>query len=67
MMTLVGDPSVGSLINPDQMTDEAGAPLDPALDRCLRDTFASLELPPLQDGDEFHVQYSFNFADDAKK
>jgi hypothetical protein len=66
MMTLVGDPSVGTLIDADQLTDEAGAPLDPKLDGCLRDTFRSLELPPLHEGDSLHIKYTFKFGDDDK-
>jgi hypothetical protein len=67
MMKLTGDPSVGTLIDADQLTDEAGAPLDPPLDNCLRDTFLSLELPPLHEGDSLHVQYTFKFDDDDNK
>lgn len=67
LMKLIGDPSVDTLIDADQITDEAGAALDPALDKCLRDTFLSLELPPLHEGDELHIKYTFNFTDDHKK
>jgi len=67
LMKLTGDPSVGTLIDADELTDEAGAPLDPALDKCLRDTFLSLELPPLHEGDKLHIKYTFKFGDDDKK
>jgi len=41
-------------------------PLDPPLDNCLRDTFRSLELPPLHEGDKLHIKYTFKFGDDKK-
>jgi hypothetical protein len=63
MMTLVGDPSVGTLVDPSQMFDHEHKPLDPALEHCLRDTFAALELPPLDEGDKLDIQYSFRFDD----
>lgn len=63
MMTLIGDPAVGTLIEPTEMFDHEHKPLDPALDRCLRDTFATLELPPLDEGDRLDIQYSFRFDD----
>ena len=60
-MTLVGDPSIGTLIDADQMFDEAQQPLSPALDACLRTTLESLALPPLDEGDTLKIQYSFKF------
>jgi len=63
MMTLFGDPSVGTLIDPTQLVDAEGKPLEPALDRCLRDTFGTLELPPLDEGDKLELQYTFKFDD----
>ena len=62
-MTLIGDPSVGTVIDVDQLVDQDQRPLAPALETCLRDTLRSLELPPLEEGDSLHVQYSFRFDD----
>jgi len=64
-MTLVGDPSVGTVIDVDQLVDQDQHPLAPELETCLRDTLRSLELPPLDEGDSLHIQYSFRFDDDA--
>jgi len=63
MMSLVGDPAVGTLVDPSEMVDADRKPLAPELDRCLRETFLSLELPPLDEGDKLDIQYSFDFDD----
>jgi len=60
-MTLTGDPDIGTVIDADQIADENGKPLDPKLDDCLRTTLQSLALPPLTEGDQVRVQYSFKF------
>lgn len=61
-MALVGD-DVGTLIDADQLVDENGRPLAPELDACLRATLRSLQLPPLAEGGDLHIQYSFRFDD----
>ncbi|MCW5805434.1 MAG: hypothetical protein KIT31_23900 [Deltaproteobacteria bacterium] len=60
-MTLVGDADVGMEIHAEEMLDESGAPLDPAIDACLRTTLESLALPPLDTGDAVRLMYSFRF------
>jgi hypothetical protein len=60
-MTLVGDPEIGMVIDADEMFDETGLPLEPALDECLRTTLESLALPPLDTGDAVRLKYSFRF------
>jgi hypothetical protein len=61
MMTLTGDPDIGTVIDADQITSEDGKPLDPKLDDCLRGTMQTLALPPLTEGDKITVKYSFKF------
>jgi len=61
MMTLTGDPDIGTVIDADQITEEDGKPLDPKLDDCLRGTMQTLALPPLTEGDKISVKYSFKF------
>jgi len=61
MMTLVGDPDVGTLIDAGPLLDPAGKPLDGELESCLRTTLGSLELPPLGSTEPIHIQYSFRF------
>lgn len=58
-MTLEGDPDVGTLIDPGQMTDDKGAALSGPLADCLQTTLQSLELPPLAEGSTVRLQYSF--------
>jgi hypothetical protein len=58
-MTLTGDPDVGTLISADQLIDPEGKPIDPELEGCLRITLSSLELPPLGNTGDLHLQYSF--------
>lgn len=58
---LTGDPDVGTLIDADQILDEAGQPLPAKFDDCLRSTFQSLALPPLAEGDKLEVHYPFRF------
>jgi hypothetical protein len=61
-MTLTGDPDVGTLIDAKQLFDDRGKPLPPELDDCLRNTFQTLELPPLTEGDQVTVIYPFQFS-----
>ncbi len=63
LMTLVGDPDVGTLIDTEQLHDPDGKPLEPDLESCLRTTLGSLELPPIDSVDPLHLQYSFVFDD----
>jgi hypothetical protein len=68
-LTLTGDPDIGTLIDAPQLKDTSGKPLPDALDDCLRDTFQSLELPPLAEGDHMVVDWPFTFrpaADDSQ-
>ena len=58
---LTGDPDIGTLIDADQILDEAGQPLPAKFDDCLRSTFQSLALPPLAEGDKLEVHYPFRF------
>jgi hypothetical protein len=62
-LTLTADPEVGTLIGADQLVDPDGKPLDAELDSCLRTTFSSLLLPPLDATSDLHLQYSFRFDD----
>jgi hypothetical protein len=64
LMTLEGDPDVGTLVDPDQLGDADGKPLDPRIAECLRTTLSSIELPPLRQGQELSIQYTFRFDDD---
>lgn len=61
LMTLRGDPEIGTLVDPDQITDPDGKPLDPRLSDCLKTTLQSLELPPLRQDQELPIQYTFVF------
>lgn len=63
MMTLTGDPDIGTVIDADQIFDDKHRPLDPKLDDCLRSTMQTLQLPPLAEGDSVKIQYSFAFDD----
>lgn len=60
-LTLTGDPDVGTLIDTDKLEDADGHPLPAAFDDCLRSTFETLELPPLQEGSRVEVHYPFTF------
>ena len=62
LMSLVGDDK-GTLIDADNLVDEHGAALAPELDDCLRSTLRSMQLPPLAEGGDLHIQYSFRFDD----
>ena len=64
LMTLQGDPEIGTLVDPGRITDADGKPLDGAVSECLRSTLSSLELPPLQQGQELSIQYTFRFGSD---
>jgi hypothetical protein len=59
MMTMYSDPSVGMVIDTQEMTDENGQPLPAELDDCLRTTIDSLGLPPLDVGGHLPLQYTF--------
>jgi len=61
-MTLVGDQH-GTLIDAEELVDDNGAALAPALDDCLRATLRAMELPPLAEGGDLKIQYSFKFDD----
>jgi len=61
-MTLVGDQH-GTLIDADELVDDTGAALAPALDDCLRATLRGMQLPPLAEGSDLKIQYSFRFDD----
>jgi len=62
LMSLVGDDK-GTLVDADNLVDEHGKPLAPELDDCLRSTLRSMQLPPLAEGGDLHIQYSFRFDD----
>jgi len=64
LLTLTGDPDVGTLIGADQLMDPDGKPLDAELEGCLRTTLGSLELPPLDATSDLHLKYSFVLDDD---
>lgn len=59
MLTLEGDPDVGTLIDPGAITDEQQQPIDPEIAGCLATTLQSLELPPLREGDSLKLQFTF--------
>ena len=63
LLTLIGDPDVGTLIDADQLMDPDGKPLDAELEGCLRTTLGSLELPPLDATSDLHLKYSFVLDD----
>ena len=60
-LTLSGDPDIGTIIDAKQIADKAGQPLPAGFDDCLRSTFQTLALPPLQEGDQIDVRYPFVF------
>jgi hypothetical protein len=60
-LTLTGDPDVGTLIDANQLVDTTGKPLPKDFDDCLRNTFQTLELPPIGNGQVFRVNYPFEF------
>lgn len=60
-LTLTGDPDIGTIIDAKQIADKAGQPLPAGFDDCLRSTFQTLALPPLQEGDQIEVRYPFVF------
>lgn len=64
-MMLLGDPDIGTLIDAHAIVGPDGKPLPAAFDDCLRSTLQSLQLPPLDEGSEFKVNYSFVFASDG--
>jgi hypothetical protein len=59
LFTLRGDRDVGTLVDPDQITDGDGKPLDPRLADCLHTTLTSLELPPLAHDQELPLQFTY--------
>ncbi len=60
-MMMTSDPDIGTVIDAEEMRDQDGKPLDPALDDCLRKTIESLGLPPLGAGGTLPLTYSFVF------
>lgn len=60
-LTLTGDPDIGTIIDAKQIADKTGQPLPTGFDDCLRSTFQTLALPPLQEGDQIEVHYPFLF------
>jgi hypothetical protein len=60
-LTLSGDPDIGTVIDAKQIADKGGQPLPAGFDDCLRSTFQTLALPPLQEGDQIEVRYPFVF------
>jgi hypothetical protein len=66
LMTLTGDPDIGTVIDADQIYDDKHQPLPKQLDDCLRNTMQTLALPPLDTGDSVRIQYSFRFGDEGK-
>jgi hypothetical protein len=60
-LTLTGDPDIGTIIDAKQIADKTGHPLPAGFDDCLRSTFQTLALPPLQEGDQIEVRYPFLF------
>lgn len=59
IMELVTDPDLGTVIDSPQMTDADGTPLPKDIEQCLRDTAASMVLPPLGKPGRLPIQYSF--------
>jgi hypothetical protein len=59
MLTLQGDPDVGTLIDPGAIVDDKQLPIDPEVAGCLATTLQSLELPPLREGDNVKLQFTF--------
>jgi hypothetical protein len=59
---LTGDPDVGTLIDADRLTDPDGKPLLDEFDDCLRNTFQSLGLPPLVEGNKVRIAYTLVFS-----
>lgn len=61
MMTLITDPELGTVIDTERVTDEAGAPLPEALETCMRDAIETLALPGLDKPGALPLQYTFVF------
>lgn len=61
LMSMHGDPDVGTLIDPGEMHDENGAAIDPEIASCLTSTLQSLQLPPLGDGNSVQLQFTFRY------
>lgn len=62
MLSFTGDPNVGTLIDTKSLADENQGPVLASFEKCLRDAFASLELPPLSEGDRVEVSYPLEFT-----
>jgi hypothetical protein len=60
-MVMTSDAELGTVIDTDRLTDADGAPLETALETCLRDTIDSLALPPLGKPGKLQLQYTFKF------
>jgi hypothetical protein len=61
LVSLHGDPDVGTLIDAGEMHDDKGAAIDPDVASCLTTTLQSLQLPPMATGDTVDVQFSFRY------
>ena len=61
LMSMHGDPDVGTLIDPGDMHDENGGAIDPEIASCLTSTLQSLQLPPLGDGEAVQLQFTFRY------
>ena len=61
LVSLHGDPDVGTLIDAGEMHDDKGAAIDPEVASCLTSTLQSLQLPPMATGDTVDVQFTFRY------
>lgn len=61
LVSMHGDPDVGTLIDPGDMHDDNGVAIDPEIASCLTSTLQSLQLPPMVDGNTAQVQFSFRY------
>jgi hypothetical protein len=61
LVSLHGDPDVGTLIDAGEMHDDKGAAIDPEVASCLTSTLQSLQLPPMASGDTVDVQFTFRY------
>lgn len=61
LVSLHGDPDVGTLIDAGEMHDDKGAAIDPDVASCLATTLQSLQLPPMATGDTVDVQFTFRY------
>ncbi len=61
LISMHGDPEVGTLIDPGEIHDEQQQPIDQEIASCLATTLQSLQLPPLREGDSVQLQLSLRF------